>query len=167
MKSFGGVSGGSTSIPGFRGEVTYRQALYATAGGFTNKPSTLSGTFNEWRFFKNLRGINMLFGPSGWFTSIVFPDGWAYIETRLIGYGDNNAVCYIDFPESIQNIDSAPFRGTYTYRFHSTTYVPTITYNTTRSLTKVYVRTGMKAQFLTDTEWAKYDASIFEEFDEL
>lgn len=165
VKLYGGTDGGSTGIPGFRDEITYRQARSLGLQKLDlSSLGNVGGTFNEFKYFApdSIGGSGL---RSTVITSIVFPEG----STVLKGCQSLGNI-FVEVPPSVTAVYNYCFwyTGTMgTIKLHHTTSdtIPTINYNYNTQVDKIYVKTGMKQVFLADTEWAKYGAGKFEEFD--
>lgn len=158
MEKIGGVSGGSTSVPGIRGEVTYRQAYYIN-NSFNFYNAKLGGKpFNEFRFF---RGITTVYANLFYLTglsSIIIPEG--VTELGMSSLRGNSM--YVELPSSLQTIGSYVFyQGTYTIKIYATT-PPTLGV-TDSSITKIYVPTASVNAYKAAAGWSTY-ASVIEGF---
>lgn len=162
-EKFGGVTGGLTQVPGFGGEVTFRQAMAVTDSMMSRafQGTTAAKPFNEFRFFRGLNDTGMLAFNGASFTSLIIPEGIVTISSQSI----RPNIPYVEIPSTVTLI------GIYNFWYGASPSVikiwattpPSIDYSVNVSIRKILVPQSALSAYQQHAEWSKY-GDIFEGF---
>lgn len=150
VDAFGGLMGGQNhDVPGFRGEVTYRQAFAVTSLGTMFYGYNGGGSFNEYKYLKKARPEAYCFRNCN-LTSIVVPEGMTEFALQTF-YSD---IDYIEFPSTTTRFVNDQFLSS-TIKLWATT-PPIINYSRNRNLIKIMVPQSALPAYQADAQWSQY-----------
>lgn len=161
VAAFGGVSGGTYgTVPGFRGEITYRQALGITMFPSIFYGSDISGSFNEFKYFRNVRAFDVGTFYGSALASVIVPEGVTSLPYNMFreiqGF-------YVELPSTLASINMYGFYGgSATIRLYAT-MPPNINQSQNPGIVKIYVPQSALSAYQQHAEWSKY-GNIIEGF---
>lgn len=155
-EAHGGVSGGDTGIPGYRNEVTFRQAFAVTQLVSFYAKGLQDATFDELKYFKNAVIITGCFRESG-ITSLCFPEN--ILPNNVLNGGVVRKIQgFVELPPTLVEILTYNFwqsTGDLIVKLHATS-PPTIDYSKNNSVTKIYVPAASLTAYQQDAEWGQF-----------
>lgn len=154
VNAFGGLMGGQNhDVYGFRGEITYRQALAVTSLDSMFRGYNGGGSFNEYKYFKKAIPGAYCFRESN-LISIVVPEGFTMFPLQAF-LAD---IDYIELPSTTTRFTNNTF-GSSTIKLWATT-PPIINYSYNSGLTKIMVPQSALPAYQADEQWSQYGSRL-------